>query len=211
MKPPIKIIIADDHQLFVDGIKILINNEEGYELVGHAYDGKSLISILGKMTADVILMDINMPLMNGLESTKIIKSTNAQTKILMLSTYGEKYMIDRAKEYGADGYLLKTSSKEVLLKTIKEVHKGVSNYLEPQAAIRPIPLGYDDPFIKQFNLTKRELEIIDLIKKGLTNKEIADQLFLSQFTVKTHRRNITAKLDVNSTATLLKFINDYNL
>jgi DNA-binding NarL/FixJ family response regulator len=205
MNKLIKIIIADDHLLFIDGLSSLLNGEDDIMIADIAYDGRQLLYILEKQSPDVILLDINMPGMNGLEALRYIKQSWPAINIVMLSTYNEEHLIEKAKQSGANGYLLKNCNKNELLQTIRLVSTGISCF--PYQ--KPAALSYldkEDKFLKQFSLSKRESEIIDLIKNEFTNQQIADQLHLSVYTIETHRKNIMQKLQLKSPAALIKFI-----
>jgi DNA-binding NarL/FixJ family response regulator len=206
----IKIIIADDHTLFINGLKLLLKEEPWIEVIDVANDGKELLDILEKTIPDLILLDINMPVLNGLDAARYIKQTHSSIKLIILSTYNEDHLIDKAKQVGVNGYLLKNSSKEDLLQTIRLVMNNQSAfpYLEPK---KENNFDKEDTFLKQFNLTKRETEIILLLKNNLTNQQIADQLFLSIYTVETHRKNIMQKLGLKTPVALMKFIIEKNL
>ena len=206
----INIIIADDHTLFINGLKLLLKEEPWIEVIDVANDGKELLDILTKTIPDLILLDINMPVLNGLDAARYIKQTHSSVKLIILSTYNEDHLIDKAKQAGVNGYLLKNSSKEDLLQTIRLVinNQSAFPYLEPK---KENVFDKEDSFLKQFNLTKREAEIIILLKNNLTNQQIADQLFLSIYTVETHRKNIMQKLGLKTPGALMKFIIENNL
>ena len=210
MNDNIELIIADDHSLFIDGLKGLLRDEIGLAVIDIANDGKELLGILEKRKADIILLDINMPNMNGLEAAQFVKQFYPSLKIIMLSTYNDDHLVEKAKNIGANGYLLKTTSKDELLQTIKLVYAGHScfPYRSPRAVNE---FDKTDDFLKSLNLTKREIEIIRLIKKEYTNQQIADHLFLSIYTVETHRKNIMQKLGLNNPTSLVKFILHNNI
>jgi DNA-binding NarL/FixJ family response regulator len=151
-----------------------------------------------------------MPVLNGLDAARYIKQTHSSIKLIILSTYNEDHLVDKAKQVGVNGYLLKNSSKEDLLQTIRLVMNNQSAfpYLEPK---KENIFDKEDNFLKQFNLTKREMEIIQLLKKDQTNQQVADQLFLSIYTVETHRKNIMQKLGLKTPVALMKFIIEKNL
>ncbi len=205
-----KIIIADDHTLFINGLKLLLKEEPWIEVIDVANDGKELLDILTKTIPDLILLDINMPVLNGLDAARYIKQTHSSIKLIILSTYNEDHLVDKAKQVGINGYLLKNSSKDDLLQTIRLVinNQSAFPYLEPK---KENIFDKEDTFLKQFNLTKRETEIILLLKNNLTNQQIADQLFLSIYTVETHRKNIMQKLGLKTPVALMKFIIEKNL
>jgi len=204
MNPVIKIIIADDHLIFIDGLSSLLAGENDIQIEDVAIDGKELLYILERKKPDLILLDINMPGMNGLEALRFIKQSWPSIHVIILSTYNETHLIEKAKQNGANGYLLKNCNKEELIQTIRLVFSGQSSfpYQKPQKLIT----DEDDHFLRQFSLSKREIEIIHFIKDGHTNQQIADELYLSIYTVETHRKNIMQKLQLKSPASLMKFI-----
>lgn len=210
MKTPITILIADDHPLFADGLTKLLNDEGDMQVWNIVSNGRALIDMVRDNQPNLILLDINMPLLNGLDAVKNIKHDYPKIKILMLSTYGEEHLIEKAKSYGANGYLLKNANKEELLQAIRLIAAGQSSF---PYRINTSQNNFDeaDNFLKKFNLTKRELQIIELIKKGLTNIQIANTIQLSIYTIETHRKNIMHKLKLNSPAALIKFIMENNL
>ena len=205
-----QIIIADDHILFIDGLKSLLKDEKDIVVADIANDGKELLDILSLYQTDLVLLDIKMPKLNGLETIRYIRQLNRNIKIIVLSSYNDEHLINKAKEYGANGYLLKDCSKDDLLQTIRLVNNGHScfPYLPPNAADQ---LDEKDNLLLQLKLTERELEILHLIGKNYSNQQIADQLGLTKFTIDTHRKNINQKLGINKPAALMKFIVENNL
>lgn len=197
MSDYIKIIIADDHPLFSDGLSNLLDNEKDLQVIGIVGNGRALIDVIRKNQPDLILLDINMPQMNGLEAVKKIKQDYPKIKILMLSTYSEEHLIEKAKFYGADGYLLKNANKEELLETVRLIAGGQSCFPYRANALQS-HFDDEDNFLKKFSLTKRESEILQFIKQGNTNQQIAQEIHLSIYTVETHRKNIMHKLNLNS-------------
>lgn len=200
-----KIIIADDHNLFINGLQLLLKEEEDMDVVGIANDGHELLQLLAQQLPDLVLLDINMPNMNGLDAVKQIKQSFPLLKVIMLSTYHEDHLIEKAKQYGANGYLLKNCNKDELLKTISLVADGKICFPYRLPKIEN-SFNNEDHFLKQFNLTKRETEIVGLIKEGFTNQQMAEKLFLSIFTIETHRKNIMQKLQLNSPSALIRFL-----
>jgi DNA-binding NarL/FixJ family response regulator len=206
----IELIIADDHPLFIDGLQLLLKDEADMTVIAIANNGKELLDILEKFSAQIVLLDINMPVMNGLEAARIIKQSHPHVKIILLSTYNDDHLVAKAKSIGANGYLLKTTNKDELLQTIRLVYNGQACFPYRQPAVIN-EFDVNDQFLKQFNLTRREIEIIQLIKKSQTNQQIADTLFLSIYTIETHRKNIMQKLSLNSPSALMKFIIEKNI
>ena len=205
-----RIIIADDHNLFVNGLQLLLKDEPWIEITDIANDGKELLGILSTTQPDIVLLDINMPRLSGLDAAVHIKRTFPQIKLIILSTYNEDHLIEKAKKIGVNGYLLKNCNKDELLETIRLVMNNHTSfpYREPTATTI---FDKEDAFLKQFNLTRREIEIIQLLKNNLTNQQIADRLYLSVYTVETHRKNIMHKLQLNNPASLMKFIIEHGL
>jgi DNA-binding NarL/FixJ family response regulator len=202
----IRIMLADDHPLFIEGLSMMLRREPDFELCGIANNGREVLDMLPTTKPDLILLDINMPKMNGLETIKYIRQSYPNVKIVMLSGYFDEAIIKEAKIKGANGYLLKSSQRDELIHTIKMVYSGAL-FATPQQD-EPVTGEFlaNDKFLAQFNLTKRERELIQLIKNGMTNQEIAQNLHLSVYTVETHRKNIMQKLKLNSPGALMKFI-----
>jgi len=202
----IRIMLADDHPLFIEGLSMMLRREPDFELCGIANNGREVLEMLPTTKPALILLDINMPKMNGLETIKYIRQSYPSVKIVMLSGYFDEAIIKEAKIKGANGYLLKSSQRDELIHTIKMVYSGAL-FATPQHD-QPAPGEFlvNDKFLAQFNLTKRERELIQLIKNGMTNQDIAQNLHLSVYTVETHRKNIMQKLKLNSPGALMKFI-----
>lgn len=196
----IKVFIVDDHYMVVEGIHSLLQHENSIEWVGHASNASSCISFLQNNTTDVILMDINLPDKSGIDLCKDVKKMNPGVQVLALSTFNQQSFIEKMLESGASGYLLKNATQEELMEGIKTVVKG-KQYLSFDAAtaLRQAPENSHVPVI-----TRREKEVLGLIANGMTNGEIAQQLFISIATVDTHRKNLLAKFDVKNTALLIK-------
>ncbi|QHS55453.1 response regulator transcription factor [Mucilaginibacter sp. 14171R-50] len=206
----ISVIIADDHTLFINGLRMLLENEPDIQITAIAGNGRELLSILQTQTPQVILLDINMPGINGFEALKKIKDCYPKIKVVMLSTYNEEYLIEKAKSYGADGYVFKNAEKDELLNLIQSVSQGRASFPNKIPAVNST-FDEPDPFLKQFQLTKRELELLQFIKQDYTNRQMADHLNLSIYTVETHRKNIMQKLSLKNPVELTKFILQYNL
>ncbi|HRG83085.1 MAG TPA: response regulator transcription factor [Chitinophagaceae bacterium] len=206
----VRLVIADDHELFIDGLQSLLRDEPDIEVVNTAKNGKELLHMLSLQKADLVLLDINMPAMNGLDAIRYLRQSFPLVKTIILSTYNDEHLIERAKSEGANGYLLKTTSKDELLQTIRVVAGGQACFPYRNAGQDEQFIANDD-FLKSLNLTKREKEILLLLKGELTNQQIADKLFLSVYTIETHRKNIMQKLGLKSPAALHKFIYSNNI
>jgi DNA-binding NarL/FixJ family response regulator len=203
----IRVFIVDDHPLVQEGIRSLLAGEKDIELCGYAMTAASCLGFFLNNTADVLLMDIELPDMNGIELCKEIKSKYPGVMVLGLSTFNQGSYVTRMMENGASGYVVKNADKKELLEAIHEVNKG-RTYLSFEAgqALRKKSAAPQVPLI-----TRREKEILTLIAEGLTNPEIAEKLFVSSSTVDSHRKNLLAKLDVKNTAALVKFAMDHAL
>ncbi|MEP6949889.1 MAG: response regulator transcription factor [Ginsengibacter sp.] len=203
----IRVFVVDDHPLVQEGMRSLLGNEKGIEICGYAMTAQSCLGFFVHNSADVILMDINLPDMNGIDLCKEIKTKYPGIMILALSTFNQGSYVTKMMENGASGYVVKNADKNELLEAIHEVSKG-KTYLSFEAgqAMRKSNESAQIPAI-----TRREKEILVLIAEGLTNPEIAGKLFVSPSTVDSHRKNLLAKLNVKNTASLVKFAMDHQL
>src|SRR5580765_6904291 len=197
----IRVFIVDDHPMVQEGIRSLLNSEKGIEVCGYAMTAQSCLGFFINNTADVILMDINLPDMSGIELCAEIKTKYPGIMVLGLSTFNQGSYVNKMMENGASGYVLKNADKEELVEAIREVNKG-KTYLSFEAgqAMRKDSSTAQIPLI-----TRREKEILSLIAEGYTNPEIAEKLFISPTTVDSHRKNLLAKMNMKNTASLIKF------
>lgn len=199
---PIKVFIVDDHQMIIEGIKSLLLGEDCIELIGSANTSKNCLQFFRMKTANIILMDINLPDISGIDLCKIIKKEYPDVKIIALSTHNQGTYVRKMLESGANGYLLKNADKCEIIKAIVTVCKG-NNYLTFEAEKS---LRYETELQKKLpKLTKREKEVLILIAEGLTNIQISEKLFISIDTVDSHRKNLYTKLNVKNTAMLIRF------
>ncbi len=207
-----KIIIADDHPFMIDGLTQVIGQMEMAELVADASNGLELIQRLQHHVADLVILDLNMPGMDGFDCIKQIKKDATPPKILVLTNYNQPEIIEEVIKLGADGFLLKNSSAQEVREAMETILKG-DKYFPKQNAPDPVAENsfFYDEFLKKFQLTKREVGIMLLICHGKSSKQIADELFLSELTVNTHRRNIMKKLDLNNVAGLIHFARQNSL
>lgn len=200
----IKIAIADDHILFAQGVATLLRDEEGFEVVAVFKDGSGLLHFLKAQEVDVIITDMNMPGMDGMALIKNLRADKAKTKIIVLSMYDDEKIFKECVKLGIDAYVLKDADPDELIYTIKEVveNRHIINF---QRVLKQMDEGaYDDPYRLKFQLSKREIEVLKYITQGHTNKEIADLLFLSVFTIETHRKHIHQKLGVSNGIELMR-------
>lgn len=208
MGSAIKIVLADNHRLFIDGLRNLLSGEREIEILDFAFDGKELLQLLTVVYPDVILLDINMPGIDGFETAKRIKRTSPHIRIILLTSYDDELFFKKAKDITVNGYLLKDCSKDELVDCIRKVYADDKLFYQQAEINKQAPSDFDKNFINQFRITEREIEIVELLKEGLTNYQVADQLSISVHTVETHRKNVMHKLGVNNLASLLKFFND---
>lgn len=193
----INIIIADDHRMIREGLKQLLELDGDIRVIGEAGDGVSCVDIIEEKNPDVVLLDINMPLMNGLQVLEKLKENKCKSKILILTIHNEIEYLMKAVDIGVDGYVLKDSESDLLRKAIISVHKG-ENYI--QSELIPLlkeKIDSKNDFLEECLLTKREMEVLKLITEGLFNKEIAYHLSISEKTVKNHVSNIFKKISVS--------------
>lgn len=210
MASEINLLIADDHQMFIDGIKALLNDIPYIRIAGEANTGEAVMELLKTNPTDMILMDIGMPGLNGIETTALVTQKYPHIKVIALTMYDDRNRIIKMLKAGAQGYILKNTSKTELLQAIEALAKG-GTYYSPHVQASITNEETDQKFDPVANLTKREIEVIKLVMKSMTNKEIANLLFVSELTINTHRKNAMQKLKVKNTAGLVKFAMDHNL
>ncbi|WP_257667569.1 response regulator transcription factor [Parapedobacter tibetensis] len=204
----ITIAIADDHKLMSEGIASILQSDPELTVAKICSNGKELAEYLKNNTVDLALVDLNMPVMDGPNTIRILKNNQAACKIVVLSMYADENVYAKCREMDINGYLHKDSDAQHLIDTIKAIYSGENQYDYDQAQ-KPGESDaiFEDKFLNKFKLSRRELEIVGLVRNGHTNQEIADLLFLSIHTVMTHRKNILHKLDVRNTAEMLALIN----
>lgn len=198
----IRVFIVDDHPVVIEGIHSLLQNEKGIEWAGQAMNAQSCLGFFVNNTANIILMDISLPDMSGVDLCGQVKEKYPGVFILGLSTFNQGLYIKKMMENGASGYILKNSSKEELLKAIHAVYEGCIYFSgEVGEALHQYQRSSQ---VELPVLSRREKEILELIAEGYTNPQIAGKLFISQFTVDSHRKNLLAKLNVKNTASLIR-------
>ena len=203
----IKILIADDHAIIRDGLKAMLDDHTDIEIVGTADDGNKVLEFLQTREVDIVLMDISMPGLNGIEATKIISINFPEIKVIALTIHEQHEYIRHMIKAGVKGYVLKDAEKEELVQAIITVSKGKKYYSEKvMDKLTSSGAGEETNL-----LTDREKQILKLIAEEMTNPEIAEKLFLSVRTVDTHRRNLIQKLGVKNTAGLVKQAYNLNL
>ncbi|MCK4898659.1 MAG: response regulator transcription factor, partial [Anaerolineales bacterium] len=204
----IRILLADDHTILRDGIRSLLEDESDMTVIGEAEDGHSAVKLVKKLDPDVVLMDIAMPLLNGLEATRQIKRDNPQTKVLILTMHENEEYIRQVLAIGAMGYILKDAAARELLGAIRAVYRGEA-VLSPAITRLVIEdyLRWGDlqPESDSSGLSPREREVLQLVAEGYTNKQIAEILSISIKTVQAHRSNLMSKLDLHDRGELIKY------
>ncbi|KEO72322.1 response regulator transcription factor [Anditalea andensis] len=215
----IKVVLADDHVVVRNGIKMLLESAGEIKVIGEASNGQEALDVVRELQPDVLIVDIRMPIMNGLEATSQLGSYSVKTKALILSMHNDEEYVLQAMDSGAAGYLLKDTSKEEFIKAIHSVHQGgkyfsgdISNILvNSYLNVKSNKNSKSSDITKQYDLTKREKEILELIIVGINNKEIADKLGKSVRTIETHRFNIMKKLNVNNVVELIKKVEEASI
>lgn len=212
----IRTILVDDHAIIREGISYLLQQEPDIDVIEQAGNGQELLDKLATLPADVVLMDINMPVLDGEAATRRVRALYPQTYVLILSMLDHEAYISRMMEAGASGYILKNAGKEEIIFGIRTVAagrqflcselgfqllrklQGPGNIVSPEASPK-------EPVKKECILSRRELEVLTLISEGLTTNEIADRLYNSKRTIETHRQNMMEKAQVKNTASLIKY------
>ncbi|HZZ43678.1 MAG TPA: response regulator transcription factor [Tepidisphaeraceae bacterium] len=208
-KVPIRFVLADDHQMMRAGLRSILEQRPGYQVVGEAEDGRRTVEIVRETSPHIVLMDITMPDLNGIEATRQIMSISPGTKVIGLSMHSDRQMITEILRAGASGYLLKNSAASELLIAVESVMIGKS-YLSPDVTrvVMDEMLGKNAPASEPSaftSLTTREREVLQLIAEGKTNKEIARSLEIGIKTVETYRGQVMDKLNLRSVAELTKY------
>jgi two-component system, NarL family, response regulator NreC len=205
----IRLLIGDDHQMMREGLKSLIAKEPGMTVVGEAENGQDLVALAHKTTPHVVVVDVSMPDLNGIEATRKIVKENPSIKVVGLSGHPDRHFVREMLKAGASAYILKQTAYEELLRAIHEVMAG-RTYLSPEVTqglvdsyVRASPRKGENPAFA--TLTDREREVLQLMTEGQSSKEIAEKISVSVKTVETHRRNIMEKLNLRSVAELTKY------
>ncbi|WP_456461388.1 response regulator [Reichenbachiella sp.] len=201
----IKVLIADDHSIVMEGLQVVLSAEEEFEVVGTVLNGEEVMIFVARHEVDVVVLDINMPVMDGITCARKLKKEYPHIKIIILTMYAQRSFVDEIVKIGIDGCLLKNNTGKELTTAIFRVMNG-SQYYD-----RLKNFNSSDEEIKQYKLSARELDVIKLVAEGLTSQEIADQLFISELTVQTHRRNMMRKLDLKNSMQVVQFAKDNEL
>jgi DNA-binding NarL/FixJ family response regulator len=207
---PLRLIIADDHPLLVDGVSRVLEEMEGVEVLEPARNGRHLIALLREHAADMVLLDLHMPQQDGIETLKILRKEFPRVKVLVFTNYNQPKLVKEITALGAKGFLLKNSTSTTLKEAVQTVAAG-GTWLKEQEPPAPASDYFTDDFMKKYQVTQREVEILRKIAKGFTTREIGEQLFVSEFTINAHRRNICRKLDIYTPLGLANFAKEHGL
>lgn len=199
----IKVILADDHPIFLDGMKVYLEKYNHIQIVGEANNGEEVLTLLEMQPVDIVVLDIGMPKLDGIETTKFIGKKYPNTKVLIVSMHGKKEFIIKLMKYGAAGYILKNKTKEELLTAINNIAVGKTHY-SLEIINQAVSLDFHSDEEEVF-LTDREIEILKKITEGHSSKKIAELLYITETTVSTHKRNIQKKLKLPNTAQLVRY------
>lgn len=191
----ISVMIADDHPVVRHGLRLLLELQEDFDFVGEAVDGAEAVALAERLLPDVVLMDLVMPELDGIEATRQIRSVSPSTRVIVLTSFAEDEKVFPAIKAGAAGYLLKEAQPQELLDAVRRVHRG-EGLLHPSVAAKVMRELAERPE-EEPALTERELEVLRLLARGLSNKLIAQELVISEKTVKTHVSNVLAKLHLS--------------
>lgn len=207
-----KIVLADDHPILRAGIKVLIESKPGLKVVGQASNGQALLDLLAKTPCDMVILDLNMPLMNGIEALEYRQIHFPKVVPIVLTTHKEKPFLKRSLSKGARGYLLKEETHDKLLSAINDVRQGkrVISAEMTSLIVDEYSTDLTSPLTADL-LTQREKEILGLTANGLTSKEIAERLDISARTVEAHRANVREKLGISTVSELVRYAMDHNL
>ena len=196
----IRLVIAEDHNALIDGVKLILEKETDIEFVGHANDGEKLCELVKTRRPDIVITDIRMPIMDGINATRAILKMFPATKVIAFTMFDQDEAVRQMLDAGAKGYLLKNSSLTELLKAIRVVYNG-ENYYDNGIQLPTLAVSTKHKGL----LSKRQIEILKLVALGKTNQEIADQLFIGKATVETHRKNMIRILNLKGAGELLRY------
>jgi DNA-binding NarL/FixJ family response regulator len=206
---PLRIILADDHPVIVRGIQTILEEESEFQILAEFRNGHALLQSPLIHSADLLLLDLNMPKIDGLRVLSSLSNSGSTIKTIVISAYNSRKLVEECREHGASAYIVKTEQLSDLKEIIRQVMKGEKVFPDFAApALAPEnKFSYLDDFLAKYKLTKREVEIIKMICKGMTSGDIADNLSLSTFTIQTHRKNIFRKLllDTSNQVSLYEF------
>lgn len=206
---PLQLVIADDHPLLIDGLRKVLEEIENIQLLEPVNNGRHLLARLRQTPADMVLLDLHMPQLDGIEALKILRTEFPRTKVLVFTSYNEPKLLREIQDLGAKGCLYKSAGSLELKEAVQTVAAGGTWFKEEKNYSTPDK--YMDEFMKKYQVTQREIEILRKIAEGYTTKEIGKQLFISEFTINAHRRNICRKLNIYTPVGLVNFAREHGL
>lgn len=206
----LRLIIADDHPLLVNGLVSVLREMDEVEVLEPAFNGRQLIERLRKTPAHIALVDLNMPQMDGISTLKVLSKDFPELKVIVFTNYHQPKLISEIKSLNAKGYLLKTSNSITVKEAIQTVALG-KTFFQEEVPPPPSSSQFTDEFTKKYQITKREVEILQMVAQGFTTKQIGEKLFVSEFTINAHRRNICRKLNIYTPVGLLNFAREHGL
>ncbi len=209
----IRLLIADDHQVLLDGFASIFDSVDDIEVIATANNGQHVMDQLEQVEVDIILLDINMPVLNGVEVCKKVSQKYPHIKVIALSMYDQGSYVRRMLQYGAKGYLLKNDSADEMIRAIRQVQQGefyISGQLKEKMASIDFIIGRQKRSNHQ-DISDRELEVLDLLSNGLTDQEIGEKLFISHHTANSHRKSLIQKLNAKNTVELVRIALDKGL
>ena len=207
----INILMVDDHLIVREGIKRIINDIPDMNIISEASNGNEAMELILKNTYDIVLLDISMPILNGLQTLKLIKKHNNKLPVLMLSMHSEEQYAMRSMKAGASGYMTKETAAQELVVAIRKINDGRKYISKEVAELLATDLYHEDEKDPHENLSDREFEILKMIARGLTTKAIAAELIISPKTVSTYRSRILEKLDLHNNSDIIHYVIDYKL
>jgi DNA-binding NarL/FixJ family response regulator len=204
----IRVLLAEDHRIVREGLRALLEKQDNIQVVAEAENGRQAFQLVRRLKPDIVIMDINMPELNGIDATRLILHEEPQMRVIALSMHSDRHFVDGMLRAGVSGYLLKDCASEELVQCIKTVTSGriyLSPAVTPMIVQQFIQPNRNDVLAAGAELTAREREVLQMIAEGRSTKDIADSLFISVKTVETHRKNIMDKTELHSVAELVKF------
>lgn len=199
-----RLLIVDDHQLIIDGLNAIFSKDPAITIVGTAHNGQEALNFLNKIDVDIVLTDIDMPEMGGIQLVKAIRDSDLKCKVVIMTMHNEKPLVTEILTLGAEGFLLKSASEKEMQLAIKAVHEG-SKYVSSEITeiiLKPDLVPAQKTVV---DLSKREIQILQLIAEGFTNKEIGEKIFISHRTVDKHRANMMSKIEAKNIAELVRY------
>jgi DNA-binding NarL/FixJ family response regulator len=196
---PIRILLADDHNIVLEGLHEVLSSHPEIAICGKASNGTEVLSFVQQTVVDVVVLDINMPVMDGLTCARKLKQLHPTIKVIILTMYAQKSFTEQIIKIGVDGCLLKSNTSSELMAAINRVMEGKFYYDQIKT------FKHEMEEVAQYKLSEREIEIIKLLAQGLTSLQIADKIFIAEHTVKTHRKNILRKTGLHNTTQLINF------